>query len=923
MITTFFRRYLTLAVVVVSLLSFVFIVHAQAGPSNSSISFKKDPSSELFTITIKDSDGIRSFSLEARSKGSYGGDLGKCPNLRIIDNVSFQDPGDFTPVMNVKITDCDGTVDELEVSPPKNGVGKGVRVGGSGETEAQSTAETGRGSGAGREQEIVKDTKSKRQEKGKPEIIYPVSELGGCQNETECRAFCDDADNIKVCVDFAEAHGLMSSEEAKRARKFADTSSSERPGGCSDENECTTYCEDSSHIEECINFAEKHDFMPEDELAQAKKILPLIKSGGTPGGCKTKAQCELYCSEASHIEKCLEFAEENDLIPREELAMAKKMVPLIKRGETPGGCTSKIQCEAYCSQAANMRKCLEFGEKQGIIPPEELAMAKKMLPLMEKGEMPGGCVSKESCEAYCSGEGHAEECIIFAEKAGLMSKEEAAMAKKTGGKGPGGCRSKEQCETYCMENAEACMNWAKENGLEGELGGLPGGAATFSGPGGCKSEEECTAYCTTNYEDEACKKMMQDFGGAPGNGASGGDFPGGGGTGGQFPGGGATGGDFPGGCKNQEECVVYCTKNYTDPACASYIDGGPHSGPGGCSSLAECEAYCRTHPQECGGERPPPPPPPPPSAQNCTSPPSGLISWWNGDSASDLVDGNTGSLSGSISMTDGKIGRAYKLDGGFMQVGNPPNLNFGTGPFSLEAWFNWDGGGSSKGNIIRKSNYPVSGDGAGYWLVVGKEKSIVEFFVGETVGNPGTSRGSVSASIRPGIWHYVVATRNTSGTMSLYIDGQLQGTAEAPGAHTTSEAPFTLGVWDDRFGLTELFSGLIDEVSVYNRALNASEVKNIYSAKAGKCTTQLLQGNALDVECTKRGGTWDGKTCHAGGGQIPQSSPSPSSSGGVVPSSGQIPQEYCSSFASVPSCSYVGAPDSQNYKYCKQCYPER
>ena len=48
---------------------------------------------------------------------------------------------------------------------------------------------------------------------------------------------------------------------------------------------------------------------------------------------------------------------------------------------------------------------------------------------------------------------------------------------------------------------------------------------------------------------------------------------------------------------------------------------------------------------------------------------------------------------------------------------------------------------------------------------------------------------------------------------------------------------------------------------------------------------------------------------------------SESSSG--QPSQGQIPQEYCSGFASVPSCSYVGSPDSQDYKYCKQCYPNK
>ncbi len=41
---------------------------------------------------------------------------------------------------------------------------------------------------------------------------------------------------------------------------------------------------------------------------------------------------------------------------------------------------------------------------------------------------------------------------------------------------------------------------------------------------------------------------------------------------------------------------------------------------------------------------------------------------------------------------------------------------------------------------------------------------------------------------------------------------------------------------------------------------------------------------------------------------------------------GQIPQEYqeyCAQFASLPSCSSIGKPGSQNYDGCKQCYPDK
>ncbi|HEY4497063.1 MAG TPA: hypothetical protein VI432_02860, partial [Candidatus Paceibacterota bacterium] len=50
---------------------------------------------------------------------------------------------------------------------------------------------------------------------------------------------------------------------------------------------------------------------------------------------------------------------------------------------------------------------------------------------------------------------------------------------------------------------------------------------------------------------------------------------------------------------------------------------------------------------------------------------------------------------------------------------------------------------------------------------------------------------------------------------SLYINGELKGSASAIGANTTSLAPFTIGAWDDRFGVTEIFAGQIKEVTIY------------------------------------------------------------------------------------------------------------
>src|SRR3989344_7474554 len=66
---------------------------------------------------------------------------------------------------------------------------------------------------------------------GLEEIIFPVAELGGCKNEAQCKAYCDKPANLSNCLDFAEEHGLMSDDELEQARKFEEAGG-EGPGGC-------------------------------------------------------------------------------------------------------------------------------------------------------------------------------------------------------------------------------------------------------------------------------------------------------------------------------------------------------------------------------------------------------------------------------------------------------------------------------------------------------------------------------------------------------------------------------------------------------------------------------------------------------------------------------------------------------------------
>lgn len=296
---------------------------------------------------------------------------------------------------------------------------------------------------------------------GPEDIQFPVAELGNCQSEVECRSYCEKPKNTKVCLDFAEKHNLISEEELAKARKFFEVGKG--PGGCTTEESCKSYCDDVSHIDECIAFAEENDFLPPEELEEAKKVQTALAQGAQlPGNCRSKTECDNYCGDSAHMEECIAFAEAAGFIPADELEEAKKVLEAVRKGAKPPPCRGRAQCDAYCGEPEHFEECISFAEAAGFVSSEEAAMARKT-----GGQGPAGCRGREECDRFCQDENNLEVCLAFAKEHGLISEKDAEMARKTGGKGPGGCRGREECEDFCEDptNQEICFNFAKEHGL--------------------------------------------------------------------------------------------------------------------------------------------------------------------------------------------------------------------------------------------------------------------------------------------------------------------------------------------------------------------------------------------------------------------------------------------------------------------------
>ncbi len=261
-------------------------------------------------------------------------------------------------------------------------------------------------------------------------ITFPIKELGSCTDKESCRKYCDDSANMPSCIAFAKAHGLMNKEEADRAEKFRDNlQKGTGPGGCKSPTECRAFCENVANLETCINFAESHG-VKDNQTEDGKKISTYIKSGGKlPGNCTSKETCETYCSDFNNVKECSSFAKnaglekrEGDNRPSDE--QMQKMSEIIAKGETPGGCKNKNECETYCKNDANRDECVTFAEKAGFIKPGEAENIRK-----SRGNGPGGCTSDATCKAYCADQTHHDECYKFAVDNGFISQEKVNEAK--------------------------------------------------------------------------------------------------------------------------------------------------------------------------------------------------------------------------------------------------------------------------------------------------------------------------------------------------------------------------------------------------------------------------------------------------------------------------------------------------------------
>lgn len=208
---------------------------------------------------------------------------------------------------------------------------------------------------------------------------------------------------------------------------------------------------------------------------------------------------------------------------------------------------------------------------------------------------------------------------------------------------------------------------------------------------------------------------------------------------------------------------------------------------------------------------------------NCIWAPSGLVSFWKGDgNADDQLGAHPGDLVNGTGIGSGKVGQAFSLNGTSHVRAAAAGFPTGSADRSIELWVWIDA------FVAGEAFFAGYGDFGAFGQTYHLGASGTTLFFSQWGGSIG------GPSLSTNTWYHLAVT-NVGDLVTLYLNGDPVGTARLTMV-TPAGTPFYIGrIPEDDF---RRLQGRVDEVSVYNRALSAAEVRSIYLAGAnGKCAS--------------------------------------------------------------------------------------
>ena len=206
---------------------------------------------------------------------------------------------------------------------------------------------------------------------------------------------------------------------------------------------------------------------------------------------------------------------------------------------------------------------------------------------------------------------------------------------------------------------------------------------------------------------------------------------------------------------------------------------------------------------------------------SCTPPPAGIVGWWPAEgNANDIVGANNGTLIGNVTYANGEVGQAFNFNTLGDQVSvSTSGFPIGASDRTLECWVYINSFIPNEGALF--AFYGTSGDGGAYSIGIFTDQRVYFSQWGQIIEGPILTTKQ---------WYHVAVTSG-GGISTLYLNGTNVASGNLP-FNTPAGSQLFIGAINNYQTI-----GLIDELSIYNRALSQAEIQAIYNAGiGGKCT---------------------------------------------------------------------------------------
>jgi hypothetical protein len=208
----------------------------------------------------------------------------------------------------------------------------------------------------------------------------------------------------------------------------------------------------------------------------------------------------------------------------------------------------------------------------------------------------------------------------------------------------------------------------------------------------------------------------------------------------------------------------------------------------------------------------------------------GLVSFWTFDKSDidsktvkDVFGNNDGTIVGNPKRVEGKVEEAMEFNGAsdFIDCGNDKSLDL-TDAITIEVWIKPKSageGGPNAGPVCKAES------GVDPWNWQLRYNAPGSFMGFQFNANPGGSTWiSVQERLSPGTWYHIIGTFDGKEII-CYLNGVEKQKGKIA-AISSGNGRFFIG----QDGWVNVFNGVIDEVRIYNRALNKNEIQQNYES---------------------------------------------------------------------------------------------